>query len=147
MDSFHSAFSEGLICPDSADSPGRASVPYPGPMTETAGQGQPSVAKKTPKREREAPDLGAMLGRMTRALVRRAADGETEALLVLVELNRQAAEAVADAARGLHDAGLSYEYLAAELGVSKQAVMKRVKRRAPLCGPYALHCSSGPSNS
>lgn len=78
-----------------------------------------------------------MLGRMTRALVRRAADGETEALLVLVELNRQAAEAVADAARALHDAGLSYEYLAGELGVSKQAVMKRVKRRGPLCDPDA----------
>lgn len=78
------------------------------------------------RREREAPEVGAMAGRVIRALVRRAAEGDTEALEQLLSLEAQVAQAVKDAGRALHDeAGYSFTYLAGVAGVSRQAARER----------------------
>lgn len=78
------------------------------------------------KREREPAEIGAMSRRVFRALVRRAGDGDVEALRELVALQDQLREAITDAGRAMHDdAGFSFTYLAAETGVTRQAARKR----------------------
>jgi hypothetical protein len=74
---------------------------------------------------RESPAIGKFMGRMTKALIRRAQGGDADALVVLVDLQRQAQVAVVDAGRALIAAGYSYSDLARELGVSRQAALKR----------------------
>lgn len=74
---------------------------------------------------RESPAIGKFMGRMTKALIRRAEGGDADALVVLVDLQRQAQVAVIDAGRALVGAGYSYSDLARELGVSRQAALKR----------------------
>lgn len=79
------------------------------------------------KREREASDIGAMLGRMGNALVKRAEAGDVDALSVLVAasslLNAQAGEA-ADALRA-EPWGYSWADIGRELGVTRQAAQQR----------------------
>lgn len=88
----------------------------------------------TRKRTREAPEIGEFMGRMTRALVRRATEGETEALIVLRDLRDQVDAALLAAVAGAHDEfGYAYSYIGAELGVTRQAAQKMGethKRRA-----------------
>lgn len=81
------------------------------------------------KREREASDLGGMSRRVFRALVRRAGDGDVEALRELVALQDQLREAITDAGAAMHDFGFSFTYLAAETGVTRQAARKRYGRQ------------------
>lgn len=80
------------------------------------------------KREREAPEVGAMAGRVIRALVRRAGEGDTEALEQLLSLQAQVAAAVNDAGAGLHRFGYSYTELAGVAGISRQAARERFGR-------------------
>lgn len=68
-----------------------------------------------------------MMLRMFRALVNRAADGDTEALEVLAGLEREAASSLTLAVRRAHsEAGYSFTELGAVLGVSRQAARQRV---------------------
>lgn len=85
----------------------------------------PSTNK--PKRDREPAEIGAMSRRVFRALVRRAGDGDIEALRELVALQDQLRNAITDAGRELHDFGFSFTYLAAETGVTRQAARKRYR--------------------
>lgn len=82
------------------------------------------------RREREAPEVGAMAGRVIRALVRRADAGDTEALEQLLKLQGELAAAVNDAGAGLHAFGYSFTELAGVAGVSRQAARQRFGRIA-----------------
>jgi hypothetical protein len=73
-----------------------------------------------------------MAGRVLRALVRRAADGDTEALEQLLILERQLAQAIKDAGAGLHRFGYSFTELAGVAGISRQAARERFGTRAPV---------------
>ena len=74
----------------------------------------------------EAPELGDAIVRMMRALVTRAAHGDTEAIEQLARVEQLAGPAVALSGRLAHDhAGYSYTELGAVLGVSRQAARKR----------------------
>lgn len=78
------------------------------------------------QRRHEAPEVGAMVGRMLNALIRRAGEGDTEALEQLQyveELARLAHTAGLVAAR--QDAGYSLSQLAAVEGTSRQAISQR----------------------
>jgi hypothetical protein len=77
------------------------------------------------KREREAPEVGAMAARVLRALVRRAGTGDTEALEQLLGLELELAEAIRDAGRELHAFGYSFTELGRVAGVSRQAARER----------------------
>jgi hypothetical protein len=77
------------------------------------------------KREREAPEVGAMAGRVVRALVRRAEAGDTEALEQLLSLEQQIAGAIKDAGRGLHSFGYSFTELGKVAGISRQSARER----------------------
>jgi len=85
----------------------------------------------TPTRQRrhEAGDLQGMVRRTLRALVRRAAEGDTWSLEVLTGLEAEVSEAVAAGLRRAHDeAGYSWAQLAAELGTTRQAAHLRATR-------------------
>lgn len=80
------------------------------------------MAKREPY---EAPQIGAMMERMFRALVRRAEAGDTEALEQILRLQDVAADSARSAGRGLVAFGYSYGELARWTGVSRQAAAKR----------------------
>lgn len=80
----------------------------------------------TGKREREAPEIGAMIRRCVRSLVRRAADGDTFALEELAALERYLPGAVTEAIGAMNRYGYSYTELASVLGTSRQAARQRV---------------------
>lgn len=72
------------------------------------------------KREYEAPDMGAMMGRLLRAMARRAADGDLEALSVLQKIQSDLDAARVAAAQGAHAFGYSWTQIGNELGTSRQ---------------------------
>lgn len=83
--------------------------------------------------ERESEDLEAMVRRMQRALVRRAAAGDTTALEALARLERTAALATTVALSRAHTSGggfYSWGDLADVTGSTRQAVQQRVGRLA-----------------
>lgn len=83
----------------------------------------------TRKREREAPEMGAMLDRMIRAMARRATGGEVEALGVLRDLRWKIDAAIAEGAQGAHEAfGFSWTEIGRELGISRQAARQMYGR-------------------
>lgn len=74
----------------------------------------------------ESRDVASAVRRMLRALVRRAGEGDTEALVELHRLEVAASEATTSAGAALHASGhYSYTDLAKELGVSRQAARQR----------------------
>lgn len=86
----------------------------------------------TDQRRHEAPDLGAAVFRMVRALVRRAAEGDTEALEQLAACERLTNAAVTVAMEHAHDGGeaspglYSWTELGEVMGTTRQAARQRV---------------------
>jgi hypothetical protein len=71
--------------------------------------------------------MSAFLGRLLRAMVRRAEAGDLGALTALREAAGRVDEATNDAGRALHERhGYSYARLGDELGMSRQAALKRL---------------------
>lgn len=77
------------------------------------------------KREREAPEVGAMAQRVVRALVRRAGEGDGEALEQLLALEGQISDAIRDAGAAMHRFGYTFTELGNIAGVSRQAARER----------------------
>ena len=86
----------------------------------------------TRQRRHEAPDMGAMIRRTIRALVRRAAEGDTEALEQLAMLERELPTATSSALAmmnaGTRGPAYSFTELADTLGTSRQAARQRATR-------------------
>lgn len=82
------------------------------------------------QRRHEAPEVGAAIVRMMRALVARAAEGDWEAIEQLAMIEQLAPTATSLACKLAHDGdpGYSYTELANVLGVARQAVRQRVAR-------------------
>lgn len=77
----------------------------------------------------EAPELGDAVLRMLRALVARAADGDTEALEQLARVEQVAPSATTLALKLAHkQQPYSFTLLASVLGVTRQAARQRVER-------------------
>lgn len=90
------------------------------------------------RKDREALELASFLRRMARALVRRAAAGDLDALVALVESRNAIDNAISDAARALHDwddpgthAGYSWSEIGRELGITRQAAQQRFSESEP----------------
>lgn len=86
------------------------------------------------RKDREALELAGFLRRMGRALVRRAADGDMDALAALVQSRDALDAAIGDAARALHyDFHQPYSWgeIARELGITRQAAQQRFGRAEP----------------
>jgi len=91
-----------------------------------------TTADRAAKRRHEAPEVAAASRRFMRALVRRAAEGDTEALEGLVGLQAVLQECITDAGRALHDeAGYSFTELANVLGISRQGARQRFTTPKP----------------
>lgn len=58
-------------------------------------------------------------------LVKRAAEGDVQALQELVALQSVLQEAITEAGQAMHRRGYSYTYLGAELGITRQAARQR----------------------
>ena len=84
------------------------------------------------KREREAPEVGAMALRVIRALVRRAEAGDTEALeqLQMIEAVAQSAtgEALTRMQAGSGQAPYSWAELGDAMGVTRQTAHERSRK-------------------
>lgn len=101
------------------------------------------MTSKRVKRDHESPEIGAMAKRMVRALVRRAAAGDTEALEQLAELERDlpvaittAGKLMASGERMVKGQGYSYTELGDVLGISRQAARQRFSRPASPAAAY-----------
>lgn len=83
------------------------------------------------QRKHEAPEIGAMIDRMFRALVRRAGEGEEAALEQLARLEVVASNAVRDGGRAAHDGEAAYSWtqIGEFLGVTRQAARQRCGER------------------
>jgi hypothetical protein len=79
------------------------------------------------KREREAPEVAAAATRMLRALVRRAGDGELEALEALRDMQATLDEQLAAAVRGYRASPVeaSWTTIGSIMGTSRQAARQR----------------------
>lgn len=77
------------------------------------------------QKRHESPELGSAVARLIRALVDRAADGDHEALEQLAALELLIPRATTLAGHSMHGYGYSHAELAAILGVSRQASVKR----------------------
>jgi CTP:molybdopterin cytidylyltransferase MocA len=79
----------------------------------------------------EAPDMAAMMARTARALVRRAAEGDLEALSALADSERVMRESLDAAVAALREREdqfgkvTPWSAIAGELGVSRQAAQMR----------------------
>lgn len=69
----------------------------------------------------ESPEMAAFFQRMARAMVKRAATGDLEALSALADSRAALDEAIVHAARALHDFDYSWTQIGAELGITRQA--------------------------
>lgn len=76
-------------------------------------------------KHREALELSSFIKRMFRALERRAADGDLEAVEALAQLREPLAEATRRAGQAAYETGYSYTELAGPLGISRQAARQR----------------------
>lgn len=86
----------------------------------------------TGQNRHEAPEVGAMVGRMLNALIRRAAEGDTEAVEQLQAVEQLAAHAYSAGLAVAHDAGgYSWGELSAVTGNSRQNLSQRVARLQP----------------
>lgn len=83
---------------------------------------------RTPK-HREANELEAFVKRMFRALVRRAADGDLEAVEALARLSRSCEAAARQAGDAAWRHGYSYTQLADALGITRQAARQRFRQK------------------
>lgn len=86
----------------------------------------------------ESPEIGAAVGRMLNALVRRAAEGDTEAVEQLQQLEKLTATAYsAGLAAASTEGGYSLGELATVTGASRQNVRQRIMRTPlPTCGHF-----------
>lgn len=76
-------------------------------------------------RRHESPELGAMVGRMLNALIRRAAEGDTEAVEELGKLEPLARQANTSGQAEARRFGYSLAELARVTGTTRQAVSQR----------------------
>lgn len=79
------------------------------------------------RRERDADEMAAFMLRVSKGMVRRASTGDVAAVVALRDIDRQVKVLLGDAARAwkASSADTTWETLAQELGVTKQAVIKR----------------------
>lgn len=93
-----------------------------------------ATTTKRAKRPYEAPELAGASARMMRALVRRAGDGELEALEALVALQATLAQALQDGVTAYREgpAEASWAAIGEAVGTSRQAAAERFGTKANL---------------
>lgn len=80
---------------------------------------------KRRREQRESPDMAAFVARVARGMVRRAGEGDLEALTALTGMRKAIDEATDDAAAELHRAGYSWTDIGRETGTTRQNARQR----------------------
>lgn len=89
-----------------------------------------------------------MARRVVRALVRRAAEGDSEALEELLKLAELVPAAIHDAGVAMHRFGYTYTELGDIAGISRQAARERFTDRLPVADePVRFPWEDTPSNT
>lgn len=89
------------------------------------GVGKRGGRRRARREAPEAPEVGAAARRFARALARRAAEGDTEALEELVALRGEVEACIVSAARNLHRFNYSWTDIGRVLGMTRQAARQR----------------------
>ena len=92
--------------------------------------GRPSSVNKplTPNRAGrvvENDQYAAFTRRILRAYARRVADGDVEALTLMLGLSAEIDDAIAQAVTGLKESGYSWAEIGSRLGITRQAAQQR----------------------
>ena len=91
--------------------------------------GQNTVKNRlTPNRARrlaENDEYAAFARRVLRAYARRVADGDVEALTLMLGLSAEIDTAIAQAVHGLRGSGYSWAEIGSRLGITRQAAQQR----------------------
>jgi hypothetical protein len=73
----------------------------------------------------ENDEYAAFARRVLRAYARRVADGDVEALTLMLGLSAEIDDAIAQAATGLREFGYSWAEIGSRLGITRQAAQQR----------------------
>lgn len=92
-------------------------------------------AEETAKRRHEAPEVGKAAARFMRALAKRAANGEAEAIEWLIQLQAELDNATRDAVQNYRELGFSWADVGRLTGTSRQAAQMRFGDKAPKAEP------------
>ena len=107
---------------------------HPATTHPVSPAGQNTVnSRLTPNRPRrvvENDEYAAFLGRVLRAYARRVANGDVEALTLMLSLSSQIDDAIAQAVTGLRGFGYSWAEIGDWLGITRQAAQQRWGRPA-----------------
>ena len=95
-----------------------------------AASAEPGTVKNllTPRRRRrrvENDEYAAFVRRILRAYARRVADGDVEALTLMLGLSAEIDTAIAQAVTGLRGSGYSWAEIGSRLGITRQAAQQR----------------------
>jgi hypothetical protein len=78
-----------------------------------------------PRRSVENDEYAAFVRRILHAYSRRVADGDVEALALMLGLAEEIDTAIAEAVNGLRGCGYSWTEIGSRLGITRQAVQQR----------------------
>ena len=84
-----------------------------------------SLTPKRPGRVRENDEYAAFARRVLRAYARRVADGDVEALTLMLGLSAEIDTAITQAVTGLRGSGYSWAEIGSRLGITRQAAQQR----------------------
>ena len=87
--------------------------------------------------------MGAFMRRVIRAMVRRARDGDVEAVAELSRLRGDVAEAYRQAGAAAVEFGYTYGDLSRHLGISRQAAQQAFSVSVPQVGDHAVDPGQG----
>jgi hypothetical protein len=98
--------------------------------TDPAGPDSPDTVKATLTPDRaprvvENDEYAAFARRVLRAYARRVADGDVEALTLMLGLSADIDDAIAQAVTGLRGFGYSWAEIGSRLGITRQAAQQR----------------------
>ena len=102
----------------------------PGTASPAAGSAGPDTVKDTLTPDRagrtvENDEYAAFARRVLRAYARRVADGDVEALALMLGLSAEIDDAIAQAITGLRGSGYSWAEIGSRLGITRQAAQQR----------------------
>jgi hypothetical protein len=108
--------------PHAVNGPDGASPPASTPGQNTVNR---SLTPKRARRLAENDDYAAFAQRVIRAYARRVADGDVEALTLMLGLSAEIDTAIGQAVTGLRSFGYSWAEIGARLGITRQAAQQR----------------------
>ena len=103
---------------------GHPTTPHPG-CPDSPDTVKNPLTPDRPGRVVENDEYAAFARRVLRAYARRVADGDVEALTLMLGLSAEIDTAIAQAVTGLRQSGYSWAEIGSRLGITRQAAQQR----------------------